>query len=250
MPAGDKSEIGEKGINLSGGQQARLGLARAVYQRKDIYLLDDPISALDAHVRKNIMNNVVNGMLKEKTVILVTHAIDFISMADQIVMMDQGRITAQGTYEEMKKVPAFQKLQAINEINAESTAEDAKAAKDGDTDKKPEPTGVTEKSEAPKQISSGVTAAKEAEPEEDSSEEEKADLTYPSVLTEAEKLEMFKTFRRKSKKDDGRIIKDEANEIIEVDLAHYKRTLAYYGHWSKFAGIFVVVFGVLYVDTQ
>lgn len=69
-------------------------------------------------------------------------------------------------------------------------------------------------------------------------------------MTEAEKLELFKTFRRKSAKDDGRIIKDEANEVIEVDFAHYKRTLAYYGHWSKFAGIFVVVFGVLYVDTQ
>lgn len=164
MPGGDKSEIGEKGINLSGGQQARLGLARAVYQRKDIYLLDDPISALDAHVRKNIMNNVVNGMLKEKTVILVTHAIDFISMADQIVMMDQGRITAQGTYEEMKKVPAFQKLQAINEINAESTKDEAKAAKDGDDDKKPEPADKAEKSEAPKQISSGAAKAKEAEP--------------------------------------------------------------------------------------
>jgi len=57
-------------------------------------LLDDPISALDAHVRKNIMNNVLNGMLKDKTRILVTHAIDFIHMADRIVIMDSGRIAA------------------------------------------------------------------------------------------------------------------------------------------------------------
>ena len=114
MNAGDLSEIGEKGINLSGGQQARLGLARAVYQDKDIFLLDDPISALDAHVRKNIINNVVNGMLKEKTRILVTHAIDFIHMADKIVIMDKGAIIAQGSYDELLENPIFQKLQAIN----------------------------------------------------------------------------------------------------------------------------------------
>jgi len=94
MNAGDFTEIGEKGINLSGGQKARLGLARAVYQDKDIYLLDDPISALDAHVRKNIINNVINGVMANKTRVLVTHAIDFIHLADHIIMMDKGKITA------------------------------------------------------------------------------------------------------------------------------------------------------------
>ena len=117
MKCGDLTEIGEKGINLSGGQQARLGLARSVYQEKDIYLLDDPISALDAHVRMNIMKNVVNGMLKDKTRILVTHAIDFLHMADRIIMMDKGRITAQGTYEELQDNEVFKKLQEINNLN-------------------------------------------------------------------------------------------------------------------------------------
>lgn len=69
--------------------------------------MDDPISALDAHVRMNIMKNVVNGMLKDKTRILVTHAIDFLHMADRIIMMDKGRITAQGTYEEMQNNEVF-----------------------------------------------------------------------------------------------------------------------------------------------
>ena len=55
LPAGDLTEIGEKGINLSGGQKARVGLARAVYSNRDIYLMDDPISALDANVRKKII---------------------------------------------------------------------------------------------------------------------------------------------------------------------------------------------------
>ena len=59
LQCGDLTEIGEKGINLSGGQKARVGLARAVYAQKDIYLLDDPISALDAHVRKKVIENVI-----------------------------------------------------------------------------------------------------------------------------------------------------------------------------------------------
>ena len=59
LGCGDLTEIGEKGINLSGGQKARIGLARAVYAQKDIYLLDDPISALDASVRKKIIENVI-----------------------------------------------------------------------------------------------------------------------------------------------------------------------------------------------
>lgn len=102
LKAGDQTEIGEKGVNLSGGQKARLGLARAVYADKDIYLMDDPISALDAHVRKQIINNVYFGVLRDRTRILVTHAIDFLSKADHIIMMDQGRIKAQGTYAELE----------------------------------------------------------------------------------------------------------------------------------------------------
>ena len=78
LPAGDLTEIGEKGINLSGGQKARVSLARAVYANTDIYLMDDPISAVDANVRVKLMTNVIQGCLKNKTRILVTHAIDFL----------------------------------------------------------------------------------------------------------------------------------------------------------------------------
>jgi ABC-type multidrug transport system fused ATPase/permease subunit len=68
LPAGDRTEIGEKGINLSGGQKQRISLARAVYNDSDVYLLDDPLSAVDAHVGKHIFDNVVgpNGILKDK----------------------------------------------------------------------------------------------------------------------------------------------------------------------------------------
>ena len=94
MPAGDLSEIGEKGINLSGGQKARVALARAIYKRPDILIMDDPISALDANVRKQIFNQVFCGLMKDSTRILVTHAVDFIHLADQVIIMNNGAIEA------------------------------------------------------------------------------------------------------------------------------------------------------------
>jgi len=92
LPSGNLTEIGEKGINLSGGQKARVGLARAIYANKDLILLDDPISALDANVKKSIFKNVIMGELKTKTRILVTHAIDFLHLADKIIVIKDGKI--------------------------------------------------------------------------------------------------------------------------------------------------------------
>ena len=92
--AGDMSEIGEKGINLSGGQKARVSLARAVYQDADIVLMDDPISALDAHTAKDVFHSVFQGLLKDKTRVLVTHAPDFVHLADRVIIMDKGMIRA------------------------------------------------------------------------------------------------------------------------------------------------------------
>jgi ATP-binding cassette subfamily C (CFTR/MRP) protein 1 len=84
------TEIGEKGINLSGGQKARVSLARAVYADADIVLMDDPISALDANVKKKIFKKVFKGDMKKKTRILVTHAVDFLEHVDRIVIMEGG----------------------------------------------------------------------------------------------------------------------------------------------------------------
>jgi len=92
LPAGDQTEIGEKGINLSGGQKARVSLARAVYADRDIIIMDDPISALDADVKKKIFYNVFAGILKNKTRILVTHAVDFLHLVDNIVLLKNGEI--------------------------------------------------------------------------------------------------------------------------------------------------------------
>ncbi|CAI2361005.1 unnamed protein product [Moneuplotes crassus] len=102
LDGGDLTEIGEKGINLSGGQKARVSLARAVYAQKDIILMDDPISALDAGTKAKIFDQVFDKDLQGKTRILVTHAVDFLDRVDRIIIMDHCKIKYIGTYEELQ----------------------------------------------------------------------------------------------------------------------------------------------------
>ena len=103
LPAGDLTEVGEKGITLSGGQKQRVSLARAVYEDADVYLLDDPLSAVDAHVGRHIFDNVIGpaGLLFEKVRVLVTHAEQYLPQCDSIFVMDQGTITMSGTYQQL-----------------------------------------------------------------------------------------------------------------------------------------------------
>ncbi|XP_060220230.1 multidrug resistance-associated protein 1 isoform X4 [Meriones unguiculatus] len=103
LPSGDRTEIGEKGVNLSGGQKQRVSLARAVYCNSDIYLFDDPLSAVDAHVGKHIFEKVVGptGLLKNKTRILVTHGISYLPQVDVIIVMSGGKISEMGSYQEL-----------------------------------------------------------------------------------------------------------------------------------------------------
>lgn len=100
LPGGDQTEIGENGINLSGGQKQRVALARAVYSCADIYLFDDPLSAVDSHVGRHIFDNILgeNGILRGKTRLLVTHAIVYLPKIDDIYVMVEGEITERGSY--------------------------------------------------------------------------------------------------------------------------------------------------------
>ncbi|KAM4612066.1 ATP-binding cassette sub-family C member 10 isoform 2-T2 [Polymixia lowei] len=97
LPKGDKTEVGENGVTLSGGQKARLALARAVYMEKEIYLLDDPLAAVDTDVAHHLMQKCIMGILKGKTRILCTHRIEFVDKADMVVLMDNGTIIKTGT---------------------------------------------------------------------------------------------------------------------------------------------------------
>ncbi|XP_057772130.1 ABC transporter C family member 8-like [Salvia miltiorrhiza] len=98
---GDLTEIGQRGLNLSGGQKQRVQLARAVYDDADIYLLDDPFSAVDAHTAAALFNDCVMTALEKKTVILVTHQVEFLNTVDKILVVEGGQITQCGSYEEL-----------------------------------------------------------------------------------------------------------------------------------------------------
>lgn len=104
LPGGILTEIGEKGINLSGGQKQRVSLARAAYSQSDIYLLDDPLSAVDSHVGKHLFEKVIgpNGILKNKTRILVTHGVSFLPYVDEIVVLVDGVVSEVGSYKSLR----------------------------------------------------------------------------------------------------------------------------------------------------
>ncbi|CAG09356.1 unnamed protein product, partial [Tetraodon nigroviridis] len=104
LAGGELTEIGEKGINLSGGQKQRVSLARAAYSQADIYLLDDPLSAVDSHVGKHLFDKVIGpkGILKDKTRILVTHGVGFLPFVDEIVVLVDGAVSEVGSYKSLR----------------------------------------------------------------------------------------------------------------------------------------------------
>ncbi|KAG0053278.1 hypothetical protein BGZ83_001378 [Gryganskiella cystojenkinii] len=97
----DKTVIGEKGINLSGGQKQRISIARAVYADADVYIFDDPLSAVDAHVDHHIFEQALSTILADKTRILVTNGVSHLQEVDQIVVVKAGRISQDGSYEDL-----------------------------------------------------------------------------------------------------------------------------------------------------
>ncbi|KAL6848013.1 hypothetical protein ACP4OV_022141 [Aristida adscensionis] len=133
LPFGDQTVIGERGINLSGGQKQRIQIARALYQEADIYLFDDPFSAVDAHTGSHLFKECLLGALASKTVVYVTHQIEFLPAADLILVMKDGRIAQSGKYneildagEEFRELVGAHKdaltaLDAIDAVNGEDS---------------------------------------------------------------------------------------------------------------------------------
>ncbi|KAL7406371.1 hypothetical protein ABVT39_018840 [Epinephelus coioides] len=103
LPYGDQTEIGERGLNLSGGQKQRISLARAVYSNKDIFLLDDPLSAVDAHVGKHIFEECIKKELQGKSVILVTHQLQYLEFCDDILVLEDGEVLETGNHQNLMK---------------------------------------------------------------------------------------------------------------------------------------------------
>ncbi|KAJ2715446.1 hypothetical protein H4R19_001201 [Coemansia spiralis] len=135
LPAGDMTEIGEKGINLSGGQKARVSLARALYARADVYLLDDPLAAVDAHVSKHIYTNVLgpHGLLKTRARILVTNAVQYLSCTDHVVMLADGQVAEEGSFAEcMSRKGGMYEF--VHNFVGETQAPDSSSASTSDTE--------------------------------------------------------------------------------------------------------------------
>ncbi|PAV65009.1 hypothetical protein WR25_08336 isoform B [Diploscapter pachys] len=154
LPCGDLTEIGEKGINLSGGQKARISLARAIYQNHDVYLLDDPMSAVDAHVGAQLFSAVIGpeGMLRNKTRILVTNELSFLRHSNLIVIIKDGKIEVEGSYAELMQQGALEQLLKECEMEekerkkteAESDDDMHRASFDEDSDGEIKPDLVSE----------------------------------------------------------------------------------------------------------
>ncbi|XP_026807194.1 probable multidrug resistance-associated protein lethal(2)03659 isoform X3 [Rhopalosiphum maidis] len=103
LPYGDKTIVGERGISLSGGQRARINLARAIYKDANVYLLDDPLSAVDNHVGKHLFSKCIIEFLKEKTCILITHQLQYLTNVDQIIVMENGKKIAEDSYKNLQE---------------------------------------------------------------------------------------------------------------------------------------------------
>ncbi|CAM9767000.1 unnamed protein product, partial [Ectocarpus sp. 12 AP-2014] len=113
LPSGDQTGIGDRGVNLSGGQKARVGLARMTYAHADTYLMDDPLSAVDPAVGRELFSKVVCGRLKGSTRVLVTHQVHYLRdpEVDQIIVMHHGKIAGKGSYEELEASGSFDALE-------------------------------------------------------------------------------------------------------------------------------------------
>ncbi|KAK6511062.1 hypothetical protein TWF506_010144 [Arthrobotrys conoides] len=149
FPNGDMTEIGERGITISGGQKQRMNIARAIYHNSDIILLDDPLSAVDAHVGRHMFNEAIGGLLKDKCCVLVTHQLHVLNRCDRIVLMVDGRVSAVGTFdelmatnEEFKQMLSLTAAEEAPEKKAEEENEEADPSEEKKSKKKGKAPGL------------------------------------------------------------------------------------------------------------
>jgi ABC-type proline/glycine betaine transport system ATPase subunit len=201
-------------------------VARAVYQERDIYLMDDPISALDASVRKKLFYNVILDHLRNKTVVLVTHAIDFIHLADKIYLMDDGKIAAQGSYEDIKDNFKLQYLLEINNKNNGSRLQESTPRrKEEDSD-----TSMINNNAMIQSVTQSISSLNVSQ-------------MKVTDIPDQEKLRIFETLGRVTKEADGKIIKDENEEVIDVTMADYMVLLKTSGGWPQIIFLQLIMIG-------
>ncbi|GMP73753.1 hypothetical protein CsSME_00031411 [Camellia sinensis var. sinensis] len=163
LPGGDLTEIGERGVNISGGQKQRVSMARAVYSNSDVYIFDDPLSALDAHVGRQVFEKCIKEELRGKTRVLVTNQLHFLSQVDRIILVHEGMVKEEGTFEYLSNNGVlFQKLMENagkmeeyveeKEDDEKASHETAKPVASGLTNELPKDAAQTEKKKEGKSI--------------------------------------------------------------------------------------------------
>ncbi len=211
MPGGDTAEIGENGINLSGGQKQRVSLARAAYSDADVQLLDDPLSAVDAHVGRHLFRELIGpgGLLAGKTRVLVTHNLSFLDRADKIVLMDKGKVAACGSFEDLKN-----SSQEFRELLAAGMAE--KKKKDEEE--------------------------KEKGDEKDDQESNEKD----PLLQVKQKTAVDEDGKEKNEEEtagNNKIVEEEVSAKGRVDFRHYLYFIRKTNAWAFAAVIILLLFG-------
>lgn len=229
LPEGHMTEVGEKGVSLSGGQKARICLARACYARADIYLLDDPLSAVDAHVGRHIFDQVIgpNGLLKDKARILCTNAVNFLPQADSVVMLRRGIILERGTYQDAMADPNSELYKLITGLGKQSD-------KSGDTSGTVTPTVVD----------SGPPSDDEAESVDDSDSIKKRRLLRRQSTTKSLRRASSVSLRQ-AKRDALKDLRESAKPKEHSEKGNVKREV-YKSYISAASPIGVVLF-VLFV---
>ncbi|KAF9199460.1 hypothetical protein BGZ49_010396 [Haplosporangium sp. Z 27] len=230
----DKTLIGEKGINLSGGQKQRISIARAVYANADVYIFDDPLSAVDAHVDAHIFTHALTSILSNKTRILITNGVNHLKDADQIVVLKQGKISQDGQYTDLIQDEQGDLFRLIQESNIiASKAKDEKEPSDSDL--------------------SGDDSSEDQEDAESSGAENYEDETTTAVDATIEKPCKFEdqstaqvkrpTFKRakSSKIKEDFIELDEKDEVNEEVVAQGKVGWPIYKYYLSTLGFVSIV---------
>ncbi|XP_034519018.1 canalicular multispecific organic anion transporter 1 [Ailuropoda melanoleuca] len=249
LPGGDLAEIGEKGINLSGGQKQRISLARATYQNSDIYVLDDPLSAVDAHVGRHIFNKVLgpNGLLKGKTRLLVTHSIHFLPQVDEIVVLGNGTILEKGSYSTLlaKKGPFAKILKTFTK----QTGPEEEATVNEDTEEEDDCGLMPSVEEIPEDVAA-LTMKRENSFHRALSR--RSNSRHRKSLRNSLKTRNVKTVKEKEELVKGqKLIKKEFIETGKVKFSIYLKYLRAIGWCSIFFIVFAyVINSVAYIGSN
>lgn len=230
LPAGDRTEIGERGITLSGGQKARINLARAVYANKDIILMDDVLSAVDARVGKHIMENCLLRMLGDKTRILATHQLSLIGSADRVVFLNGDGSISIGTFDELSATNVgFQKLMAFSSESEPVEEEEVIELSHGSDDEN-----------EVKELAYEYEDEEEREAEREMIQRQISKRS--SVRTDTIDEEAVHRDFNKDKTEDGKLFSDESKAENNISFQVYKNYAKYGSGMFKNYGIVPIVF--------